>query len=38
MKSRLTNLAKTLRRNATKEERILWKRLRMRQAGGYKFN
>lgn len=34
----LTSLAKTLRRNATKEERLLWKRLCLRQAGGYKFN
>ncbi len=38
MKSKLASLAKTLRRNATKEERALWKRLRLRQAGGYKFN
>ena len=34
---RLTNLAKNLRRNQTKEERKLWSRLRNRQMDGWKF-
>ncbi|MEK6743590.1 MAG: endonuclease domain-containing protein [Nitrospirota bacterium] len=32
-----TDKARELRRNATDAERLLWKRLRMRQAESYKF-
>jgi len=37
MKSRLTHLAKVLRKRATKEEGIIWKRLRLHRMDGYKF-
>lgn len=37
MTDKLTNLAKTLRRNSTEAETILWNRLRARQIEGIKF-
>jgi leucyl-tRNA synthetase len=37
-KPSITNLARQLRRNMTKAERLLWQELRNRKLGGYKFN
>ncbi|MBW2029971.1 MAG: DUF559 domain-containing protein [Deltaproteobacteria bacterium] len=37
MTSRLTNIARQLRKNQTEAESILWNRLRSRQMAGIKF-
>jgi very-short-patch-repair endonuclease len=37
LKRRLTKLAKSLRRNATDTERLLWQELRNKQLEGFKF-
>ena len=37
MSSKITNVAKTLRKNTTRSERLLWKNLRAKQMQGIKF-
>ena len=37
LKRRLTKLAKSLRRNATYAERLLWQKLKNKQLEGFKF-
>jgi len=37
MSSKITSVAKTLRKNATRSERLLWRNLRAKQMKGFKF-